>query len=83
MFTNSVSMIFGGGPQNVIFAENPIKIVVLAYFEKGKKGQKMWTELLSWKSVQGWVENLSNYVAQHNWTDFQLKKLFVFFLLFL
>ena len=30
---------------------------------------------LSWKSVQGWFEILSNYVAQHNWTDFQLKML--------
>ena len=30
-------------------------------------------KLLSWKSVQGWVENLSNCVAQHNWTDVQLK----------
>ena len=27
---------------------------------------------LSQKSVQGWVKNLSKYVAQHNWTDFWL-----------
>ena len=43
-------------------------------FSKRKKGPKL-TKLLSWKSVQGCVENPSKYVAQHNWTDFQRKKL--------
>ena len=33
----------------------------------------MW-KWLSQKSVQGWVKNLSKYVAQHNWTDFDSKK---------
>ena len=40
VFTNSV-LIFGGGLQNVTFAESPIKIGVLAYFEKEKQGPKM------------------------------------------
>ena len=33
----------------------------------------MWKRL-SQKSGQGWVKNLSKYVAQHNWTDVWLKK---------
>ena len=51
---------------------------------KEKKGRKL-TKLLSRKSVQGWVENLSNYVAQHNWTDFRRKKMVIlsFFFCFL
>ena len=54
--------------------------MVSALFQKGKKGPIL-TKLLSWKSVQGCVENPSKYVAQHNWTDFQRKKLcFSFFL---
>ena len=39
-------------------------------FSKRRKGPKL-TKLLSWKSVQGCVENPSKYVAQHNWTNFQ------------
>ena len=38
------------------------------------------TKLLSWKSVQGCVENPSKHVAQHNWTDFQRKNCFFCFL---
>ena len=57
-------------------AESTIKIVVSALFLR-KKGRKV-TKLLSWKSVQGCVENLSNYVAQQNWTDFQRIFLFSF-----
>ena len=73
-----VFLIFGGWATKMsCFAENTIKIGVWAYFEKGNKGKTL-TKLLSWKSVQGWVENLSNYVAQHFWTDFR-RKLMVFF----
>ena len=57
----------------------------LNIFWERKKGPQMWKKL-SWKSVQDWVENLSNYVAQHNRPDVQLKKivfcLFLFFLFF-
>ena len=41
----------------------------------------MWKRL-SQKSGQGWVKNLSMYVAQHNWTDFWLKRMVMFCLLF-
>ena len=55
--------------------------MVSALLQKEKNGRKL-TKLLSWKSVQAWVENLSNYVAQHNWTDFQRKKMVFFFFFF-
>ena len=76
VFTNSFSNLFGVEQKMALFCWKPYKIVVWAHFEKfekGKNGQKM-TKRLSQISVQGWVKNLSKYVAQHNWTDFDSKK---------
>ena len=67
VFANSVP-IFWDGLKNALFAENPIKIVVSEYFEKGKKCQTY---------EKGWVKNLSKYVAQHNWTDVWLKNMVI------
>ena len=64
-----VFLIFGGGLKNADFAENTIKIVVSAYFEKGKTGQQM-SKRLSQNLVQGCVKTWSKYVAQHNWSKF-------------
>ena len=76
-----VFLIFGGGLQKCDFLLNPpptIKIGVWAYFWERKKRPNNVNKLvelnicprLSWK-------NLSNYVVQHNWTDFQLNKMCV------
>ena len=67
VFTNSVPNFWGWATKMLFFAESPIKIGVWAYFEKGRKGQKC---------EKGWAEHLCNYVTQHNWTDFQLNKMF-------
>ena len=72
VFTNSIFNFFGVGLKISFLAENTIKFCGFGTFSKWKNGRKL-TKLLSWTSVQGWVENLSNYVAQHNWTDFQRK----------
>ena len=79
VFTNSVPN-FGGWATKCDFCWKPYRSRGLSTFWEGKKGPKMWKGL-SWKSVQGWVENLSNYVAQHNWTDFHLNKMCFFFFL--
>ena len=64
------------------FAKKTYKNRGLSIFWERKKGPKMWKRL-SWKSVQGWVEKLSNYAAQHNWTDFQLNQMcFPFFMFY-
>ena len=60
-----------------IFCWKHKKIVVSAYFEKATNGQNCQ---MSQKVVQGWVKNWSKHVAQHNWTKFWLKKMFVFLL---
>ena len=60
-----VFVMFLGGLQECYLCWNPYKIGVSAYFEKEKKGPKC---------EKGWVKNLSKHVAQHNWTDFWLKK---------
>ena len=59
VFTNSVLQFFGVGLEISLLAENTIKIVVSALFQEGKKSPTL-TKLLSWKSVQGCVENMSN-----------------------
>ena len=81
VFTTSVPN-FLGGLHKLYFCWKHIKIGVSAYFEKGKKGPKC-EKRLSQKSVQGWVKNQSKYVAQHNWTDFWLKRRYLFVFLFL
>ena len=68
------------GLNNSFFGWKHYKNSGFGTFSKRKKGPKL-TKLLSWKSVQGCVENPSKYVAQHNWTNFQRKKL-CFFLFF-
>ena len=40
VFTNGVPNFWGWATKMLCFAESPIKLGVLAYFEKGKKGQK-------------------------------------------
>ena len=81
VFTNSVPNFLGVGYKNVIVCWKHYKNRGLSIFRERKKGQTL-TKLLSWKSVQGWVENLSNYVAQHNWTDFRRKKMVIVYLFF-
>ena len=77
-----VFLIYGCGLQKCYYLLKTYSSRGLSIFWESQKGPKMWKRL-SWKSVQGWVENLSNYVAQHNWTDFQLnKKCFSLFLSF-
>ena len=51
-----------------IFAGKRYKIVVLAYFEKGKRAKNV--KRLSQNLVQGSVKTWSKYVAQHKWTKF-------------
>ena len=72
-----VFLIFGGWATKMCFCWKHYKNRGLNIFWERKKGKPL-TELLSWKAVQGWAENLSNYVAQHNWTDFQLNKMCFF-----
>ena len=60
-----VFLILGVGCKIAVFAENPIKTVVSAYFEKGKRCRTC---------EKGWIKNLSEYAAQHTWTDIWLKK---------
>ena len=71
-----VFLLFGGGLQKCYsLCWKPYKNRGLSIFweSKKEKGPKICPRL-SWTSVQGWVENLSNYVAQQNWTDVQLNK---------
>ena len=73
MFTNSVPNFSGWSTETAIFVESPFKIVVSAYFEKGKKGQKCERVGSKIWPSQGWAKNLSKYVAQRNWTVFDSK----------
>ena len=79
VFTNSVRN-FWGGLQKWWFCWQPYKNRGFSIFWERKKGPKMWKRL-SRESIQGWVKILFKHVAQHNWTDFWLKKM-VFFLSF-
>ena len=74
VFTNIAPNFLGVGYKNVIVCWNPPppnKKRALSIFRERKKGQKC---------EKGWAENLSNYVAQHNWTDFQLNKMCFLFI---
>ena len=74
VFKTSV-LIFWGWATKMLFFWKPYKNRAVSIFEKGKRAKNV-----NKVELKICPENLSKYVAQHNWTDFQLnRKCFSFY----